>query len=164
MLRKSLLAFVVLLIAPLAFADEYSVEVLKEPPPADALSKEIKAALSDTGYSVTREGTKTLCNIWLAKTWDVKPDFEATADVLYPFAEGQFVAVIQYQRDAEDFREQELEDGVYTLRYALQPIDGNHVGTFPTRDFLLVVKASDDRSPEPIIVLRIESRSFVLAE
>jgi hypothetical protein len=37
---------------------------------------------------------------------------------------------------------------VYTLRFALQPVDGNHLVASPTRDFLLLVRASDDTSAE----------------
>ena len=30
------------------------------------------------------------------------------------------------------------------MRYALQPVDGNHEGTSPTRDFVVLVKAQED--------------------
>jgi hypothetical protein len=34
---------------------------------------------------------------------------------------------------------------VYTIRYAQQPEDGNHVGTSDTRDFFLLIPAAADR-------------------
>ncbi len=53
-------------------------------------------------------------------------------------------------RKGSDFRDQDIGSGVYTLRYANQPVDGNHVGTFDTRDFLLMVPAKEDKSAGPI--------------
>jgi hypothetical protein len=57
------------------------------------------------------------------------------------------IGVIRYPRKATDFRDQEIAAGVYTLRYGQQPIDGAHVGTSPTRDFLVVSPAAKDKSP-----------------
>ena len=59
--------------------------------------------------------------------------------------QGQLVGVIALSRKTGEFRDRDLSRGVYTLRYARQPIDGNHEGTFPTRDFLLMVNANDDK-------------------
>ena len=42
--------------------------------------------------------------------------------------------------------------GVYTLRYGLQPVDGNHVGTSETRDFLLLSPAGEDKDPAKLEV------------
>jgi hypothetical protein len=36
------------------------------------------------------------------------------------------------------------------LRYAQQPVDGAHIGTSLTRDFLLVLGADTDESPKPL--------------
>ena len=52
--------------------------------------------------------------------------------------------------NGEDFRGQDVEAGTYIVRFALQPEDGNHVGTSDTRDFLLLLKPTDDTSPATI--------------
>jgi len=49
-----------------------------------------------------------------------------------------------------DFREHELDAGLYTLRYGQQPMDGNHIGTSPTADFLLAIPVADDEDPATI--------------
>jgi hypothetical protein len=41
------------------------------------------------------------------------------------------------------------------LRYALQPQDGNHVGTSDTRDFLLLSSVSDDTEPDEVEKMRL---------
>ena len=57
------------------------------------------------------------------------------------------MGVLRFPRKGADFRGQEIAAGAYTLRYGDQPVDGNHVGTFDTRDFLLLLPAGADESP-----------------
>jgi hypothetical protein len=143
------LAGVVWLLATSALAAEHAITPLSEAAPADVVAKEIASQLSPSGVKVTSDG-KTLCEIWLCKTLATKADFKPTAETLYPLQPGQLIGVIRYRSKGADFREQEIPRGVYTLRYALQPVDGNHVGTSPTRDFLLLVAAKADQSPKPL--------------
>ncbi|MCA9270129.1 MAG: hypothetical protein KDA41_16720, partial [Planctomycetales bacterium] len=63
-----------------------------------------------------------------------------------------------------DFRDQDIGRGVYTLRYAQQPVDGNHVGTSKTRDFLLLVSAEEDRAAEPLDLEKMIAASKEAAE
>ena len=152
-----------LVCAPL-FAADYSVEVLDEGPPADEISEEVAKQLGSTGFAVKRSETSTLCNIWFCKQWTVDSDFTATDELLYPFTPGQLIGVVQYKRRGGDFRDQEINRGVYTLRYAQQPVDGNHEGTSPTRDFLLVVAAEKDTSAGVMDVRKLYTASAEAAE
>lgn len=129
-----------------ALAIDHRVEKLDEAAPADELSAEVAATLNPTGVRVIRGTSRTLCDIWLCKEWAVK-SFEPGADLIYPFQPGQLIGVVRFDRKSADFRDQEIEEGVYTLRYGQQPVDGAHVGTSLTRDFLLLSKASEDKSP-----------------
>ena len=63
---------------------------------------------------------------------------------LYPFTPGQLIGVLHFGRRGSEFRDQPVSGGWYTLRFGLQPVDGNHEGTSPTRDFLMLVEASQD--------------------
>src|ERR1051325_2650292 len=90
-----------------ASAADLTVERLNEPAPSDAVSPAIAAQLSPTGYKVS-SGTRTVCEVWLAKEWPVKPGFAPSISVLYPFEMGQLIGVMRYKRKAEDFRKQEL--------------------------------------------------------
>jgi hypothetical protein len=127
-----------------AWADEYEVQVLNEPAPADELSPEIAATLGASGFRIVRNGTRTVCDLWLCKEWPVK-SFDVPADILYPFQPGQLIGVARYARKGADFRDQPIGKGVYTLRYGQQPVDGAHVGTSLTRDFLLLLSAESDK-------------------
>jgi len=122
-------------------AVEHRVEVLKERPPAE-LAPAIAARLGE-GVRVIRGASRVICDIWLFKEWEAPADKPASG-LLYPFQPGQMLGVVRFPRKASDFRNQDIAEGLYTLRYAHQPVDGAHVGTSLTRDFLLLTAADQD--------------------
>lgn len=132
-----------------AQADEHSLATLEEAPPAEALSEGVVEAVQQTGVSVKR-GSRVLANVWLAAQWKTRPNFQPSLSMLYPFQVGELLGVVEFKRTGEDFRGQEIAAGVYTVRYALQPEDGNHVGTSETRDFCLLLPAADDTAADPV--------------
>jgi hypothetical protein len=156
-------AILLSLVCGSALAADYRVETVKDAAPPEGVSAEIAAQLAPTAYKVMT-GNRTVCEIWLAKQWDVSADFAPSATVLYPLKPGTLAGAIRLARKGHDFRDQEIPAGAYTLRYANQPVDGNHVGTFDTRDFLLMVPASADTSPDPIAEMDLFTASAGSAE
>ncbi|MDA7977668.1 MAG: hypothetical protein MPJ50_02725 [Pirellulales bacterium] len=139
-------AFVLPLVAAAPTLAEVKVSKSDAALPADALSEAVAARMQKTGYKVT-DGEKTICEFWLCETWTAVPGFQPTATVLYPLEPGTLVGVIRLPSSGgSDFRQQELQAGVYTLRYGHQPQDGNHVGTSETLDFLLLSNATEDQA------------------
>lgn len=161
MLRVLLLVFIVIGMMQGVVVADYRVEVLAEPAPTDDLSEDVAASLMDQGFRVVRGSNRTVCEIWPAKVWPVTPGFESTSELLYPFKPGQLLGVLRFRRRGSDFREQQIDRGLYTLRFGMQPVDGNHEGTSPTRDFLLLTSADNDASPE---VMDIEKLLELSAE
>ena len=148
--RAMLAAFCLLLLIQPAWAVDHRVEALAEPVPSDAVSAEIAKQLNPSGVRVLRGESRTVVDLWLAKQWKVKPDFEATSTVLYPFEVGSLIGVARFKNRGSDFRNQEIPAGVYTIRYGQQPVDGNHVGTSDTLDFLLLIPAKEDTKAGPL--------------
>ena len=134
-------------------ADEYKFEPSETPPSG------VPAAIADL---LDTQGAKVvgpkrdLCEIWLLKDVARVGDFTPSTSVKYPFTPGQLVGVLKVPRRAglTDFRGHEIDTGVYTLRYGQQPMDGNHIGTSDTADFLLAVPVADDADPAPIVDLK----------
>lgn len=58
---------------------------------------------------------------------------------------GALVGLVEWRRAWSDFRGQMVPPGLYTLRYAVQPILKDHAGVSRTRDFLLLSAADSDR-------------------
>jgi hypothetical protein len=104
----------------------------------------VKKALAPSGYRVTLDDGSPL-DVWppaQVQTTD-KPREDAT----YPLAPSLFVGVIHFAKNGRDARGNAIAAGTYTLRYELQPNDGNHLGTSPTRDFLMLVPVAADTNP-----------------
>jgi hypothetical protein len=129
-------------------AQEYSVGKV-ESPASGAVAPEIASLLSPDGIKVAK-GSATLCEIWFVKEWPIEADAKTGGEVLYPLTVGQVIGVIRFPKKASDFREQDVPAGVYVMRYTQQPVDGAHVGTSPTRDFLALSPAAKDRDPGPL--------------
>jgi hypothetical protein len=48
---------------------------------------------------------------------------------------------------------------VYTLRYGLQPVNGDHLGVSPYRDYALLLPAAKDVAPAAVAKKPLEERS-----
>jgi hypothetical protein len=129
-----------------AAGQEYKVAKLDMPAPTGAAAPEITSLLQPAGFQVTK-GSQVVLEMWLAKEWPIAADAKTGGEVLYPLTPGQLIGVARYPRKAADFRDQDIPAGVYVVRYAQQPVDGAHVGTSPTRDFLALLPAAKDRTP-----------------
>jgi hypothetical protein len=130
-------------------AADPTIAPLEDAPPAEEVSAEIRDVL-DGGFIVMKSKTRALCQVWLRKRITTRTGFEPTLDELYAFEPGELIGVVHYKNKGADFRGQDIPPGAYTLRFALQPVDGDHVGTSDTRDFLLLVAATDDQTVAPI--------------
>ncbi len=139
-------------------AVDHKLEKVDEAAPKEGLSAEIAALLSPTGFKVVRGETRVVCEVWLCKEWPIK-EAKVGGEVLYPFQPGQVMGVARFPRKGSDFREQDVPAGLYTLRYGQQPVDGAHVGTSPTRDFLLLTPADKDKSPDIIADFKALSKA-----
>lgn len=141
-----LIALAGLLAAPAAWAQEsYKVEVLKEGPPA-AVAAAIKGELAVQGYRVVDGQGKGLAEFWIRKAvpGTAKPA-GPNGPILYPFLqEGELLGALRYTGEGHDYRDQAIAQGVYTLRYGLQPLNGDHLGVSPYRDFALLLPAAKD--------------------
>lgn len=146
MIRSFTCLTILSLALPLA-AQEFKVEKIDTAAPADELSPEIAGQLAPAGFKLVKGEARIVCEIWLAKEWPILPTAKVGGDVIYPLTPGQLIGVARYPRKASDFRDQDVPSGVYTLRYGQQPVDGAHVGTSPTRDFLCLLPAAKDKIP-----------------
>ncbi|HEY2414226.1 MAG TPA: hypothetical protein VGI40_18425 [Pirellulaceae bacterium] len=129
-------------------AQEYSASA-GEAAPTGTVAPEISSLLTAKGIKVNK-GSTTVCELWFAKEWPIEADAKTGGEVLYPLSVGQVIGVIRFAKKASDFREQDVPAGVYVMRYTQQPVDGAHVGTSPTRDFLALSPAAKDRDPKTI--------------
>lgn len=129
----------VLLSSLSAFA-QYKTESAGAPPSEVAPS--IVAALQKDGAKITKSGTP-YCEIWLRTQKPSGGKAEDSAS-LGPVPQGALLGVIRFDGKGQDRRGQNIKPGVYTLRYALIPINGDHQGAAPQRDFVVMSPAAND--------------------
>ena len=132
-----------------AAADDHQLKTVKEVP--GGLSPEIEKLIDAAGHQIHGEDGAVV-ELWLLKSLPIKAKFKSSASQLYPFTPGQLLGAMRVPKGAEytDFRDQDIAPGTYTLRYGLQPEDGNHLGTSDTADFILALPAKYDTKPATI--------------
>jgi hypothetical protein len=142
MLRK--LAFVSMLLATAAAYAAPKVGTLG-PCTDAAVPDAVKKVLAPQGYHVTLDDGSTV-DFW--PRTQVSTASKGREDATYSFAPSTLIGVIHFEKGTRDYRGNAISSGTYSLRYELQPSDGNHLGTSPTPDFLLLVPPSNDSEPD----------------
>jgi hypothetical protein len=116
-------------------------------PPPSGVAAPIAAKLAKSGVRVAvAKGSATL-DFWWVESLPLKqgPGAPSWDDV----EEGTVVGVVTLSTEFRDIRGKMLKPGTYTLRYGLQPENGDHLGVSPNRNFLLLSPAAGDSNPAP---------------
>lgn len=91
----------------------------------------VMGALEPGGHRIRLADGTVACEIWFRKDL---PGLQPSV----------LVGVVSLPQKTNDFRGLPVKPGSYTLRYALMPSDGNHMGASPTPDFLLLTPLAED--------------------
>jgi len=111
-----------------------------------AASDGLKKALDQKGWRVsTADGV--YCDVWL-RTAIPNGKNETSGAVYSSVGDSTLIGVITFAKPTTDFRGQAVKAGSYTMRYAVHPADGNHLGISPIRDFLVMVPVAMDPNPD----------------
>ncbi|MCH8947411.1 MAG: hypothetical protein IH789_07250 [Acidobacteria bacterium] len=143
------LSLAVLSLTVAAAGQEYTVETFAAPAPEE-LAPAVRETLASEAVRVL--GPKgPFCDIWLRDPVPVKAGAAMQLGIAYnQLRQGSLLGAIRFHGEVTGYRKQRVQPGVYTLRYALHPVDGNHMGVAPQRDFLLLAPAADDQTTEAL--------------
>lgn len=120
-----------------ASAQDYKAAAGNSPAPAE-LSADVRATLAPGSINVTGP-SGPYCEIWLRKDIPAAASAGSALGVTYgALVDGSLIGAIHIDAAVKDFRNQSIQPGTYTLRYGMQPVDGNHQGVSDYRDFLLL--------------------------
>jgi hypothetical protein len=106
-------------------------------------------------YTMTNGLKSTVCELWWAKTVS-SSQAPKNGNLHYGSLQvGAFVGVLHFPAEAsedyrEDFHDQKLRPGYYTMRYAPQPKDPDQKSS-PEADFLVLSPVSVDRDPSRVL-------------
>jgi hypothetical protein len=126
-----------------------------DPAPAE-IAEPLRALLADGGARA--QSGESILTFWWVKSLAVfgAPEWEKVA-------EGSLVGAVQIGALFRDIRGRTIKPGVYTLRYAIQPQDGDHLGVSTFRDYLLLIPAALDQAPAPpghVETVRLSTRTI----
>lgn len=124
---------------------QYKLDKATEAPAA--LDPGFAKLLNKDGHRVMGADGKVICEIWLRATAPTGPKSAEEAVSLPTLVHGAVVGVIHFPARYSDRRGQTLKPGVYTMRYSMYPINGDHQGAAPQRDFFLLTPAAEDKDP-----------------
>jgi hypothetical protein len=156
-LKQSAAILVVSIALAIAASAQAKLEsVAAAPNASDAMVK----AVADHALKIAAAGNTI--QIWPAKS--ITGEANAADGALYPdIPRGAFAGLVQFSSEAADFRGQKIPAGTYTLRYAVLPADGNHLGVAPSPDFFLLVPTANDSNPDILLpyprLVRLSARA-----
>lgn len=78
--------------------------------------------------------------------WFVK---QLPASAWSDLKEGSLVGAVKIDKDFRDIRGRVVKAGTFTLRYGIQPANGDHLGVSPFREFILLSPVALDTDPAP---------------
>lgn len=116
--------------------------------PASAVPGEVpeavRKALDTSGTKILGEDGSAQCEIWMRAKPPSGPASTEPNVSLPAMPHGALLGVVRYGADSSDRRGFQIKAGIYTLRYSLYPVNGDHQGVAPQRDFLILVRLADD--------------------
>lgn len=126
-------------------AGSFTAKPVEQEPPKE-LKDPVRALLGNDAVQVADGKGGVLATFWFRKEIPAQatPDQVKNGLTYREIAPTTVVAAVQFPQTWSDFRKQEIPAGVYTLRMAIQPQDGDHMGTAPYNEFVLLSQADMD--------------------
>lgn len=111
------------------------------PEPPKELGASIRNAVSSQAIQLIDDG-KPIFEFWFRNSVPLKGKPETSAKALDVIDEITLLGVARVGEGQRDYKDNEISPGVYTIRFGLQPKDGDHLGTseYPYFAVLLPVK------------------------
>lgn len=107
------------------------------------------AAAIGKGESVkiTKDDGSVYAEVWLRESKPTAGKNTEEGVTLTDIAHGALLGIIHFPAKAADRRGQGINPGYYTLRLSFHPVNGDHQGAAPQRDFALLTPIALDTDP-----------------
>jgi hypothetical protein len=131
-----------------ASAADLTLKVTDKAPPTE-INESIRSLLQPKAVQLL-EGDKPVIELWLAKELNLQSKPSTPATALDALKQTTVLGAASFASARKDYREDEIAKGVYTVRFAHQQQDGNHLGTAEFTYFAVLVPAKLDAGPDAI--------------
>jgi hypothetical protein len=119
-----------------------TLKVVEAEPPKE-LDASIRAVLQSKAVQLL-DGSAPVLEFWLRAEVPLQAKPESTAKGLNAVKQATLLGAVAVRTAQRDYKDSELVPGIHTMRFALQPEDGNHLGTADYPYFLVLVPAKLD--------------------
>ncbi|MHB1426176.1 MAG: hypothetical protein ACYC3I_23680 [Gemmataceae bacterium] len=139
----------------------YSVKTVDKTPAPKEVQEPIHKLLGESCAQMLNANGDVLAEVWFRKDVPVKAtEAQITNGLTYAeVPEATIFGVVRFPKQFTDYRKQKIPAGVYTLRLANQPMDGDHMGTAPFSEFLLLSPAAEDKTPATMEAKKLQELS-----
>ena len=96
------------------------------------------------------DGDKPAFEFWFISNLPLQSKSASFAKALDTIKPATLLGVVSVPKSMRDYRDDEIAPGVYTMRFTLQPQDGNHLGTADFLYFVALTPAKLDPKPDAI--------------
>jgi hypothetical protein len=155
-------ALLALTTLPLFAADPqpYSVKTVKTIAPKE-VQEPIRKLLGERCVQLLNAKGDLLAEVWFRKDVPAKAtEAQIKNGLTYSeVPESTVFGAIRFPKQFIDYRKQKIPAGTYTLRLAIQPMDGDHMGTAPYSEFLLLSPAAEDKTPATMEAKKLQEMS-----
>jgi hypothetical protein len=131
-----------------ATAADLAVKVADKEPPKE-LDTSIRAKLQTKAVQLL-DGEKPVYEFWFGAEVPLQSKPASTGKALDAIKQAALLGAVAISHDQRDYRDDELHAGIYTMRFALQPQDGNHLGTSEFNYFAVLTPAKIDNKLDGI--------------
>jgi hypothetical protein len=128
----------------LAGAADFTLKTVTKQPPKE-ISESIRAVLQADAIQLV-QGDKPALEMWLRQEVPLKSKPASASEALMAIAETALVGVVVVSEPSlRDYKDSEIPKGTYTVRFALQPKDGDHLGTAEFDSFVILTEMQNDK-------------------
>lgn len=149
-MTRSLRAVAALILcAGLSPAADPTVKIDKAAPPADVPEAARKLLGEQSLHFYDAQG-KLQADVWFRKEIPVKAtEAQLKNGITYQeVPQTTLLGVVKVHEATTDYKKHTVKPGLYTMRLAYQPMDGDHMGTAPSNEFVILVPAAVDKGEE----------------
>lgn len=117
--------------------------------PPEEIVAELRDLLDPNAIQLS-DGDKPVFEFWFRKDIPLGSAPGEGTTALSTIKEITYLGAVRVHERRKDFRNDDIEPGVYTMRLGILPTDGNHLGTSPFPYMAILVPAQYDEGLEAI--------------
>lgn len=157
----ALLAFTLLPLFAAAPAPAYSIKIIDSSEAPKEVSEAIRKVLAERCVQMLNAKGDIRAEVWLRNAVEVHATEAQIANGLTyaEVPESSVLGVIRFPNQVTDYRNQKIPAGVYTMRLAIQPMEGDHLGTAPYREFALLSPVAEDKTADTMEAKTLQEMS-----